>query len=207
MSCIDTIWVGPRVSLAPEQKTCVAMVPMLSSFSEGSRKEGHAMSTPRDILRWLCAIPVGIIGAVLISFPIHWFVMTNFGGQTLDPDIAVRDPETLRRIELLLRPVFSTLAFVYCAARTAPDRYRNVTSFLAGGAIILGVPIAVYLWNANTISNGSGFLIKHGVYSILGNVIGAIGAIYLIRPYGRQNSSNVLTHKSASKVRRQETAI
>ncbi len=125
------------------------------------------MSTPRNILRWICVIPAGMAGAILVSFPIHWFVMTTFGGQTLDPEIEIRDPETLRRIELLLRPVFSTLAFVYCAARTAPDRYRNVTSFLAAGVIIFGVPIAVYLWNANTIANGSGFLIKHGVYSIV----------------------------------------
>jgi len=148
------------------------------------------MSTPRNILRWICVVPAGIAGA--ISFPIHWFVMTNFGGHTIDPEIEIRDPETLRRIESLLQPVLGALAFIYCAARTAPDRYRNITSFLASGVIILGVPIAVHLCNANTISNGNGFLIKHGIYSILANVIGAVGAIYLIRLYGRQHSSDVL---------------
>lgn len=148
------------------------------------------MSTPRNILRWICVVPAGMVGAILVSFPIHWFVMTNFGGHTIDPEIEIRDPETLRRIESLLQPVFGALAFIYCAARTAPDRYRNVTSFLAAGVIILGVPIAVCWWNANTISNGSGFLIKHGVYSILANVIGAAGAIYLIRLRGRQDSNS-----------------
>ena len=117
------------------------------------------MSTSRNILRWICVVPAGIIATFLISFPVHWFVMVNVGGWIIDPVIEIRDPNTLRNIESLLQAVFGPLAFIYFAARTAPI-HRKIISVLFAGIIILGLPIFAYWWNTNTVSNGSGILIE-----------------------------------------------
>jgi len=113
--------------------------------------------------------------------------MVNLGGWGLDPVVEVRDPKTLRNIESVLQAAFGPLAFIYFSARTAPS-YRKGTSILFAGIIILGLPILAYLWNTNTISNGSGLLIERGFAQIIANVIGAAGAIYLILSHERKGS-------------------
>ena len=138
------------------------------------------MSTSRNILRWICVVPAGIIAAALVLFPVHWLVMASLGGWGIDPIVEIRDPKTLRNIESVLQAAFGSLAFIYFAARTAPS-HKKITSVLFAGIIVLGLPILAYWWNANTISNGSGILIEHGFARVLANVIGAVGAIYLIR--------------------------
>ena len=145
------------------------------------------MSTARKILRWICLAPAGIIAAALVMFPIHWLVMVNLGGWGIDPVIEIRDPKTLRNIESILQAGFGPLAFIYCAARTAPS-HRQITSILLAGIIVLGLPILVYWWNSNTVSTGSGVLIEQGFARILANVIGAVGAIYLIHSHVQKES-------------------
>jgi len=145
------------------------------------------MATSRNIIRWICVVPAGIIAAALVSFPVHWFVMGTLGGWGIDPVVEIRDPKTLRNIESVLQAAFGPLAFIYFAARTAPY-YRKITSVLFAGIVVLGLPILAYWWNTNTISNGSGILIEHGFAWILANVIGAAGAIYLIRSHERKGS-------------------
>jgi len=44
------------------------------------------MSTSKKLLRWLCAVPAGIIVAALVIFPLHWLVMINLGGWGMDPN-------------------------------------------------------------------------------------------------------------------------
>jgi len=143
------------------------------------------MSASKKLLRWLCAAPAGIIAAALVMFPLHWLVMINLGGWGIDPLIEIRDPKTLRSIESFLQAAFGPLAFIYFAARTAPN-HRQITSVLLSGIIVIGLPILAHLWNAHTISKGSGILIEHGFIRILANVIGAAGAIYLIRSHERR---------------------
>ncbi|MDQ7838839.1 MAG: hypothetical protein RDU59_10180 [Thermodesulfobacteriota bacterium] len=143
------------------------------------------MSTSNKILRWMCFVPAGIIAAALVMFPLHWLVMINLGGWGIDPIIEIRDPRTLRNIESILQAAFGPLAFIYFAARTAPN-HRQITSVLLSGIIVIGLPILAYWWNANTISKGSGILIEHGFARVLANVIGVAGAIYLIRSHERK---------------------
>lgn len=152
------------------------------------------MSTSRNILRWICVVPAGIIAAALVLFPVHWLVMINLGGMgSIDPIVEIRDPETLRNIESILQAAFGPLAFIYFAARTAPS-HRKITSVLLAGLIVIGLPILAYWWNTNTISNGSGVLLDQGFARILANVIGAAGAIYLIRSHARKRTDSPLTH-------------
>jgi len=145
------------------------------------------MSTLRNIFRWICVVPVGIIGAALTLFPVHWLVMASLGGWGIDPIIEIRDPSTLRNIESVLQAAFGPLAFIYFASRTAPS-HKRITSVLFAGIIVLGLPIGEYWWNTNTISNESGIVIEHGFAQILANVMGAAGAICLIRSHEREES-------------------
>lgn len=151
------------------------------------------MSILPSILRWISVIPAGIIAAIIVSFPVHWLVMVNFGGCGADPVVEIRDPNTLRDIESVLQAAFGPLAFIYFAARTAPN-YRLIISGLLAGIIVLGVPILAYWWNINTTSNESGILLGHGFARIVANVIGAAGAIYTVRSYERKRTRNENDH-------------
>jgi hypothetical protein len=137
------------------------------------------------LLRWLCVVPAGIVAAVLVAFPTHWLVMINLGGWAMDPLIEIRDPKTLRTIELVLQSALSPLAFIYVAARTAPD-HKQVTSIVLSGIIVIGLPILAWWWNAQTVSRGSGVLLEHGFAKIVANVISAAAAILLIRSHERK---------------------
>ncbi|MFZ3056450.1 MAG: hypothetical protein WA098_06810, partial [Smithella sp.] len=70
------------------------------------------MTTSQIIVRWLVFIPAGFIAAILASFPIHWFVMINFGGWGMEPLIEIRNTNTLRTIEYTLQALFGVLAFI-----------------------------------------------------------------------------------------------
>lgn len=146
------------------------------------------MSTSTKLLRWICSAPAGILAAALVMFPLHWLVMINLGGWGIDPIIEIRDPKTLRNIESILQAAFGPLAFIYFAARTAPN-HRQITAVLLAVIIVAGLPILAYWWNAQIISKGSGVLIEHGFARILANVVGAAGAIYLIRSHERKELS------------------
>ena len=143
------------------------------------------MSTSKKLLRWLCAAPSGIIAAGLVMFPLHWLVMINLGGWGMDPLIEIRDPKTLRSVESVLQAAFGPLAFIYCAARTAPS-HRQIASILLSGVIVVGLPIIAWYWNEQTVSKGGGILIEHGFPRVLANVIGTAAAILLIRSHERK---------------------
>ena len=147
------------------------------------------MSVLKEVLRWICLIPAGLIAAGLVMFPLHWIVMINLGGWGMEPLIEIRDIDTLRNIEMILQAAFGPLAFVYCAARIAP-RYRQATSILLSGVIVIGLPILTHWWNANTVARGSGLLLNHGFGRFLANVVGAAVAIYLVRSHERTDTSS-----------------
>jgi hypothetical protein len=130
-------------------------------------------------IRWILALPAGVLAAAIVAFPVHWFVMVNFGGCGVAPMIEIRDPETLCQIELFLQSIFGPLAFVYFAARTVP-KYNRFISVLLAGTIVLGVPLLAFWLNSNVISEGHGVLVEHGLLGVFANVIGTAGAICLI---------------------------
>jgi hypothetical protein len=111
--------------------------------------------------------------------------MVNLGGWGIDPVVEIRDSNTLRNIESLLQAVFGPLALIYFAARTAPS-HKKITSVLFAGIIVLGAPILAYFYNM--ISNGSGIFFEPTFARFLANVIGAVGAMYLIRFHERKGS-------------------
>lgn len=148
------------------------------------------MSTSKKLLRWLGAAPVGIIAAALVMFPVHWLVMINLGGWGMDPIIEIRDPNTLRSIESVLQAAFGPFAFIYGAARTAPN-HRMTTAVLLSGIVVIGLPIIAWYWNTQAVSNGNGVLLEHGFTRILANVVGTAVAILLMCSHERRGPSAI----------------
>jgi hypothetical protein len=145
------------------------------------------MATSQIIVRWIVFIPAGFIAAILASFPIHWFVMINFGGWGMEPLIEIRNPNTLRNIEFTLQALFGVLVFIYCAARTAPN-HNKIISIILAVIIVLGINIYAYWSNSITYSTGNGLLIQQGFIQIIAQIIGAVGAIYLIHSHVKKES-------------------
>jgi hypothetical protein len=143
-----------------------------------------ARSALFNAIRWIVALPAGVLGAALVSFPVHLFVMVNFGGWAMEPLIEVGDPETLREIEYLLQAAFGPFAFVYCAARTVP-KYNRLVSVLLAGTLVVGVPLVALWWNSNVMAAGHGVLLEHGLLRVSANVIGSGVAIWMICRRGR----------------------
>lgn len=142
----------------------------------------------RAPIRWILALPAGILAAAIVAFPVHWFVMVNFTGMNREPLIEIGNPETLRHIELLLQALFGPLAFVYCAGRTAPG-YKRLVAVLLAVALVLGVPLFIHWWNSEVIARGHGVLFEHDLLHNLASIVGCGGAVWLI---------HVHTHKAAA---------
>lgn len=87
------------------------------------------------ILRWVLALPVGVLAAVLITFPLHWILyMTLSGGQ--DPFIAPYP----RMPEKLLQPLCSAWVFVFTCGWVVPRANKLVAK------------IAALLWTVSAIA-------------------------------------------------------
>jgi hypothetical protein len=145
------------------------------------------MTTSQIIVRWLVFIPAGFIAAILASFPIHWFVMINFGGWGMEPLIEIRNTNTLRTIEYTLQALFGVLAFIYAAARTAPN-HKKIISIILAIIIVLGINIYAFFSNSITHSSGNGMIIQQGIVQIIAQIIGAVIAIYLIHSHVQKES-------------------
>ena len=132
-----------------------------------------------NAMRWIVALPAGLLAAVLVAFPVHWFVMVNFGGCSQDPVIEIRDPETLRNIEYFLRAVFGPLAFVYAAARTAPN-FRMVVAVALSLVVVIGSPMAAFFLSNASAAAGRGVVVEYGLFTTLAQMVGTAGAVSVV---------------------------
>lgn len=128
--------------------------------------------------RWLAVLPAAILGAVLVSFPIHWFAL-GLTGNT--PISMIRlDREVTEAVERLLQAFFGPYAFVWAGARVAPT-FRVATAIVL--TALLGLFVSVML--SLVVPQLSGrFVLDYGVLQALLNALGAIGAIIVIRDGG-----------------------
>lgn len=115
------------------------------------------MTTPIQVLRWICVLPGAVLCALLVAFPIHWIVMLIqlFGRSddsfiTIDGKnlLAAIPPETLERFGQAL---FAPFVVVLGGARIAP-RYRFRTGIALTVLFVVGLIVAhifVASWGFN----------------------------------------------------------
>ena len=90
-----------------------------------------------NLVRWLLVLPAAVVGGLLLSFPLHWFITMNFNsGSTIE--LAQDAKNTLERALITAVVPFG---FVYFGARTAPSHRIWV-------AIVLTVLLAALLAGA-----------------------------------------------------------
>ena len=147
--------------------------------------EGQALM--RVAIRWILALPAGVLAAAIVAFPIHWLVMVNLGGWSREPLIEIRDPDVIRWIEQFLQALFGPLAFVYCSARSVP-RYNRLVAVLLTVAIVFGLPLFNSWWNSGIIASGHGVLFERDMLRTLASVVGCTVAVWLIHRFHTRNA-------------------
>lgn len=126
-------------------------------------------------LNWILVLPISLISAILITFPVHWLLYRILsGGET--PFIT---PYPVL-LETILQPFFSALVFVWVSYLIAPHHKFKTAIILssiwvltAGGAFILSY--LGYNFNKAHLNLTAG-----GLPIIMG-IVGAIVGLYIIK--------------------------
>ncbi|MGD9128084.1 MAG: DUF4339 domain-containing protein [Planctomycetia bacterium] len=155
--------------------------------SNGCMVTSVAASPVQSTIRWLFALPAGLLAALFVAIPIHLFVMVNFGGWGInDPVIEIRDPETLRQIEYFLQAMFGFLVFVYVSTRIVPN-HKRLFSILCACVLMFGLHLLAFGCNSSSFFKEEGIYIEHGPLTVLAQLTGSVIAIWLI--WKRENAS------------------
>lgn len=98
----------------------------MTSSDTPTRMEGKVVTSRKaEILRWIAVFPAGVLAGVLVLFPLHWVLYS-----TLVKGSMIQMPlENMASVEEFLAPTFSSIAFVYAGALTAP-RNRVLASYV-----------------------------------------------------------------------------
>lgn len=107
------------------------------------------------VLRWAAVIPGALLGVLLVTFPIHWFVMFQYMDT---PDYGAKDLETIinpQTLELLLKAFFAPCIFIALGSRIAP-KFKFYTG------IVLAIALGVFYGYAATVVVGE---IQEGLYT------------------------------------------
>lgn len=132
------------------------------------------ISTIKYWFNWVAVLPISIIAAVLITFPIHWILYFTLTGGPI-PFITPY-PELPERI---IQPFFSAAVFVRVASLIAP-KFKFITAiifstlwiFISGGSFVLGYLGYKYNYTQLNLSVG-GLPVFFGVF-------GAAAGLYSI---------------------------
>lgn len=120
------------------------------------------------LFRWILFLPLAILAAIIITFPLHWILyMTLSGGQ--DPFITPY-PELP---EKLLQPFCSGLAFVYVSAHLAPKYKIQIAAITTAIWCLLAV-VAIVLGYSEFSINRTTFNLDYLGFPIMFGVAGAV---------------------------------
>ena len=112
-------------------------------------------------LRWIAAVPAGIIAAVLIMFPIHWFLIlwVNIGDAPL---FGLISAETIEHIERLIIAFTTPFFIIYIGTLIVPTYHKETgvalaifTALILGGLYVFAFTGSPYLTNWNSIYFGA----------------------------------------------------
>ena len=121
-------------------------------------------------LRWLAVLPGGLLGGLLLLFPLRLALVNTLRGW-VDPY-----PEMPER---LLTPFVIAAGFIWLGARIAPDRKAETAVALFGlWLFVAGATVALSLSNANV--GGRSFYMHGGgiapILGVVGSVVGLLAA-------------------------------
>ena len=151
---------------------------LISDDDEDPREERIAQTYSMKALRWIAVVPAGIAAAVLITFPIHWFLIlwVNIGDA---PFFGLISAETIEHIERLIIAFTTPFFIIHIGALIAPTYHKETgvalavfSALILGGLYVFAFTGGPYLRNWNSI--------YFGATPVL-NLAGIATALYLIR--------------------------
>jgi hypothetical protein len=116
----------------------------------------------KSVLRWMAVIPTAIIAAILVIFPIHWFVFFSGISETWVAEIFKYIGFTITNdnIERLLDALLVGGTFVYAGAKMAPTHHLKTAVALS--TILIGVFIYLFY----LINSHQGYKMDETVWSM-----------------------------------------
>jgi hypothetical protein len=101
----------------------------------------------KSILRWVAVLPVAIVAAFLVSFPLHWLVRLVCQNS---PEAYLTDSNGVSllylhrdEIERFLQPLVSQFAFVLAGARTAP-KFNFIAAVVLCCILLVSLGFSIY---------------------------------------------------------------
>ena len=122
-------------------------------------------------LRWLAVVPGALVAGFLMTFPLHWFLLSLFSN-FIEPY-----PQTPER---LLSPAVIAGGIVWWGAQIAPQRKVETAVVLFGlWMLVLGAVVGVTYSGGTYL--GHQLYAKYGGLSFLGVALGAGLGLLLVR--------------------------
>ena len=113
-------------------------------------------------LRWVGLLPLGLVSVALISFPIHWFVLGNFG---------IRDREIMLNVEVFLQGIFAPMLLIFVGAVVAPS--YKMTSAVVLVCLLIAFIVTGHFWWAGDRMN-------YQWTNALAQFLGVLGGLALV---------------------------
>ena len=86
----------------------------------------------KDLVRWILVLPGGILGGLIATFPLHWFLVGNFGASESDDHIITLSHSGLANLEIALTPFVIAYVYMVIGAGIAPNRKFYTALVLSG---------------------------------------------------------------------------
>ncbi len=123
-----------------------------------------------NIIRWILVLPMSIISAIFILFPLHWiliFILNHF--ITPYPELPER----------LLTPFFISLTFVLTGSVIAP-KYKFYTSVFLFSILIILSGILIWVLLNNIMWFGSTLELQYGGVPFYLSILGSFIGLYIV---------------------------
>lgn len=127
------------------------------------------------VLRWIAVLPVSILGAALVTFPIHWLIGLMYYGDK--PFLGLLSADILERLLM----AFTTPFFmILTGAWTAPMRRveTGVALSIIIALILGGMYVFTFVGNSQYMSGWDS--LHYGATPAL-NLVGIATALYTVR--------------------------
>lgn len=121
--------------------------PPVSTLCPSRPQHTATLKSMKSILRWLAVLPVAIVAAIMVSFPLHWLVRLLCQNS---PEAYLTDSNGVSllylhrdEIERFLQPIASYFAFVLAGARTAP-KFHFIAAVVLCCLLLVSLAFSIY---------------------------------------------------------------
>ena len=133
-----------------------------------------------NVIRWVLVLPAAVVCAVLVSFPVHWVVLSTFrmGAMIELSDAAAQN------VERVAFAFFGPFAFVVAGTKVAPKHPFAVSVVLTCILLLWGVASFVFIAVSPSVTMKTPVRGSIGVVCAL---LGLVAALFVARSTSPQS--------------------